>query len=151
MKIIDINAPIVPGVSIAGITIGMNFNHIKKFIDSNSEDTSFFGVISYSLLNGVIAVAIHKGSNKIFRVSAFNGYKGLLLNEYKIGMPIDSLLTSADWRFDEEQGGINSLIIPGVIACIELEDPEMNELYGKSIFEISVFSLDLDDLDDLWL
>lgn len=150
MSLIDIDAPIYPGKSIAGIPLGVNLKELREYIDNNSEDKSFLGSTSYNLLDGIVSIGVHDKSNKVFRISANVGYKGLLLDKYSIGMSINSLLSEDGWEFDESQGGVNSPSNPGVIACIELEDPDSEELSGQDIFEIAVFVDNIDNLDDTW-
>lgn len=148
---IDISQPIIPAESAAGIRLGSNISDLSAYVDFGKGDSSFDGSTAYELFNGIVSVGVHNNSGKIFRVSAYYGYKGFLFDSLKPGMPIDSLLISPDWIFEDAEGGLLHRTHNGIIVMSDLEDPlSESELHGKNIFEIAVSVSNINSLDRDW-
>lgn len=148
---IDIFQPIIPAESAAGIKLGTHINDLSEYIDLTKGDSSFRGSTKYELLNGVIIVRVHNNSGRIYGISVYSGYKGLLFGSLNPGMPINSLLTSSEWYFDDGEGALLHKENIGVAIAIDLEEPlSVDELRGKDIFEIAVSVKNIHYLDRDW-
>ena len=147
---IDFRAPIIPANSIASIPLGLHVKDLEKFVDLGHGNADFVGETKYEIEGGIISIAVHNKSNRIFRISALQGYEGSLFGKYKSGMPIEKLIEDPQWWFNEEQGGFSSQVHGGVICCPDLEDPRSGEFMGRFIGEISVFVLNIDRLEEEW-
>ncbi len=151
MIFVDISQPIIPAKSAAGIRLGTNIGDLSESVDLGKGDSLFDGCTNYEFLNGIVSIAVHNNSGKIFRISIYEGYKGFLFERLKPGMPIDSLLKSSDWMFDDAEERLLHKIHSGVIVMSDLEDPlSENELHGKNIFEIAVSVNNVNSLDRDW-
>ena len=147
---IDVNAPILPGQSIANILLGSPIESLGDHQKNARVSKRFIGETSFFLFNETICVTTHNLSQRIFRISALCGYQGLFLGIYRPNMPIDPLLVDPCWKFDESQGGLLSENYPGIIIGCDVEDPTFEDLKGRKIGDISVFVDNIDRLDQEW-
>ena len=142
---IDLYAPIQPGISLGGISVGTPESSILKEITNFRIDRNFEGETAYYCADGCLVIGVNTSTGLVFRVSAMENYRGTLLESYYLGMPIsDFLKIGQDWRYSEEQAGFLHCNLKGVIICVDLEDASFEEACddARKIGEIAIFNED---------
>ena len=133
---IDIYASILPGISLGGIKLGDN---IANFYGNLRLTSKNHGMCFYETNMGV-SLSAECASGLILTISAGVGYKGLLYDKYKVGMLLDPLLDSGKWKFDDVfWDGVMLPISGDKVFVASLEDPDITELRGSKIEEITIF------------
>jgi hypothetical protein len=93
IKLIDLNAPIIPWEGMGGIKL---YSHISQFfdtIDNLDESDVLLGkfLIRYELESSV-DLWFNLMNSKLFKITALEDYKGKLFGNIHIGMHIDDVL-----------------------------------------------------------
>lgn len=133
---IDLNADILPGIGLGGITVGEDFYALdidSSIIRPTRNDWLY-------LVENSIGILIGERDN-IIQLSALAGYRGLLNGKYYVGGKIKDVIDDG-WVFNEELDGFLSDACKGVIIRQDLEDATAAEVSANIdrifIEEISV-------------
>jgi hypothetical protein len=106
IKIIDLNAPIIPHEGLGGIKLYSHINDVyKEFI--NKQDVKFLDYGKCSKIEigfqNYISLGFCKANGKLYAISARKDYKGLLWDRVYVGMPLKELLAiEPSFKFDED-------------------------------------------------
>ena len=141
---VNLDADIVPGGSLGGITIGSNFDQIIGAIEFDVFNDRFEGEIIYQLLKYPIRIGVDIDTREIFKVGAYAGYNGFLFERYRPGMAITAVLADPDWRFSDWDGAMLSSTSKGVAINTALIDPEYDQILNENIHSIDVFDANSD-------
>ncbi len=152
---INISADILPDNSLGNITLRDNLKNLinilkQNRIDFNASYANTYNkrVLLYSIFDGIIVIAIDNINNKIFRITANNGYKGKLLNRFQIGDTYNNVCNSEyGFYYDEQEDTILSNSIPGVSLDLEVTDYLDTDIKDPKIENISVFAVESVTLD----
>lgn len=150
----DKEADIIPDNSLGGIKLRLNINDIENKLkpisteEYNSEIVNLSPPIinpnftsDYFIDDLPIRISIDNRNNKIFRVTAYEGYKGKLFGEIFVGMIVENaLIAYPDLYYNEGEEVILCKGKDGLSIALPIDDPLPNELPPLHIYAISVFA-----------
>lgn len=147
---LDYHAPIVPGLSMAGLRIGMHISEFEPAIWNSwfhrSEGDAvatmnWLFLARYKIFSAAVDIDIHTGT--IYSIWAVEGYAGKATID---GHPISVGMRVLDIRkanptlfYNDPEGQLEFAGAPGIALHIHDSDPDPEHLSEAIVTEISVF------------
>lgn len=145
---IDINQDILPSFGLGGLLIGMHVEDIQHLFEWDLKVRGGGNfllqnlTVRYFLAKRTIGVDVDVRNGIIFRISALEGYKGLLMDKVSVEMNTGKAISlMPSLKYYEAENILTSKAVSGF--CIELaDDYSPEEVERFPIHAISVFQGD---------
>lgn len=145
---------IIPDMSLGGVRLRLNIDEIENNLrlmsveDYNSERLNLSPPVidpnctsDYFVEDLPIRISVDNRNKKIFRITAYEGYKGKLFGEIFVGMIVENAFKAyPDLYYNEAEEVILCKGVNGISIALPIEDPLPNELPPLQIYAISVFA-----------
>ncbi len=136
---IDLNAPIIPGKSAAGILLGSDVHYVLGSSQSSVEEQRLTDKLH---LHDFGAVKVWSSNHVVSQIGVFFGYAGTLNSKIGIGTTIADVESMFGCQIEEDTE--DNLIVPGSSGwCFETEEWSQNHIgkvdHGAHITAIFVF------------
>lgn len=137
---LDNNAEIKPNIGLGGINLRCNIYVIESLITSNGEKVGI-SEIRYQFGSGQVLAGIDSRNNKVFKLTALNGYTGKLFGKIYVGMKVrDAFNLEPSLYYDEAEELILCNGVLGVSIEVPEVDPLPSEVADMTIYSISVYA-----------
>ena len=146
---LDLDAPIISGASLGGLTIPIHITKLRDLLIPMSYKSDFscgspgrFALFTmrYQLFGGALKIDVDVRNGNVEQLLAGEGYRGSLLDTFSIGMTVrDAMILEPNLYYNEALSTIEFEGIPGVGMDVPVYDPFPHEVPDMIISAIYVF------------
>lgn len=147
LSIVRVDAPIIPNHSLGGFTLRNPIRDYQEHFTTLAVAGEMVYKLPrlfearYQLAHGAIAVACDVRNGKIFRVSAYEGYQGLLFDKIALGMSVrEAIALVPELYYDEAEETILCKGCEGVALDVQEIDPPPELVKDLTLHAINVFA-----------
>jgi hypothetical protein len=141
----DLDAPIIPGVSLGGYNVGTRLLDIRQDVSRLGQgeegEISMVGPFQarYALGKGEVKFDVDVRVGKIYQVIAGRGYLGTYEGKLRVGMPIrEAIKVVPELEIDYFLPGFTLKSAPGILIEVNDPDPELSFAIDMDVHAISV-------------
>lgn len=142
----DIVADILPAEGLGGFCLGKKISEYSNILEMYNildklkyEQANIYST-RYSFVDIPIEINVDTRTGSIYKISALEGYLGMLGQSIKIGSSAQDVLNlRQEYYYDECDEAIYSKTVQGVSIELNADDPLPNEINDLKVKYISVF------------
>lgn len=145
--VISLASPIIPNEGLGGLHLRERLADIQDlFLGLGLYKKGECRLVApfearYLLGDGEIEVSVDIRNGKVFKLTAGQGYQGLLCGKVSVGMAVrDAMQREPSLRYDEAEEAILHDGCPGVLLDVPEVDPLPETVLGLTISAISVYA-----------
>jgi hypothetical protein len=152
-QLVQLDAPILPNQGLAGFLLRTHVRDLQEMFTNLAlaEEITFelsrLFEARYRLGGGSVELAVDVRNGRVFRISAYSGYRGLLFGKITVGMTVrEAMALVPSLYYDEAEEVVRCKDCEGVSVDVAQVDPLPHLVADMTIHAINVHAVEIDML-----
>lgn len=152
-----LDAEIIPNHGLGNLTLRAHISELEELlVGLGVFEEGSYSLVSpfearYRLGRGEIEVAVDVRNGKIFKLIAYEGYRGKLFGKITAGMLVgDAMTLEPKLYYDEVEEAVLCRGVPGLTIDVPEIDPPAELVPGMRIKAIAVYAEEINTLQGNW-